>query len=141
MHWGVARTRAALATALVAAVAVALVSGGSSADPNTPPALPGLPPPFETAAALGGGGLSAGIDAYGDVVDLRAAGPAGPALIDDPYARQLAGTVPADTGIVPLVSIGGGATAAALAGRLGPPALPAGDERAGDHGAVRRRAW
>jgi hypothetical protein len=103
----VARTRAALATALVAAVAVALVSGGSSADPGTPQALPGKPPPFETAAVLGGGGLSAGIDAYGDVVDLRAAGPAGPALIDDPYARQLAGTVPADTGIVPLVSIGG----------------------------------
>ena len=76
--------------------------------PRTPPALPGLPPPFETAAALGSGGLSAGIDAYGDVVDLRAAGPAGPALIDDPYARQLAGTVPADTGIVPLVSVGGG---------------------------------
>jgi hypothetical protein len=107
LHWGVARTRAALATALVAAVAVALVSGGSSADPNTPPALPGLPPPFQTAAVLGSGGLSAGIDAYGDIVDLRAAGPAGAPLIDDPYARQFAGTVPANTGIVPLVSVDG----------------------------------
>jgi hypothetical protein len=96
-----------LALVAVAAVAVVLVSGGSSADPRTPPAPPGMPPPFLTVAVVGDGGLTAGIDAYGDVVDLRA-GPAGAALIDNPSARQAAGTVPADTGIVPLTSIGNG---------------------------------
>ncbi len=40
------------------------------------------------------------IDAYGDVVDLRAPGPAGRALISNPSDRQAAGTVPPDTGIV-----------------------------------------
>jgi hypothetical protein len=67
-----------------------------------------MPPPFTTAAVVGNGGLTAGIDAYGDVVDLRAPGPAGTALIDNPSERQAAGTVPADTGIVPLVSVGRG---------------------------------
>jgi hypothetical protein len=89
------------------AVAVAVVSGGSSADPRTPPALPGLPPPFLGTTVIGDGGLSAAIDAYGDVVDLRPA-PAGPALIDNPAARQATGTVPAETGIVPRVRIGDG---------------------------------
>jgi hypothetical protein len=67
-----------------------------------------MPPPFQTVAVLGDGGLTAGIDAYGDVVDLRP-GPAGPALIDNAYERQRAGTVPAATGIVPLVANGRGA--------------------------------
>jgi hypothetical protein len=98
---------------LIGAVAVALVgvlalSGGDSDDPRTPPAIPGLPPPFLTAAVLGQGGLTAGVDAYGDIVDLRAPGPAGQAMIDNPHARQAAGTVPAATGIVPTVSIDGG---------------------------------
>lgn len=95
---------------LVAAVAVGalLVSGGSGADPRTPAGLPGLPPPFLGAAVVGDGRLTAAIDAYGDVVDLRA-GPAGRALIDNPSDRQAAGTVPADTGIVPWVSLGGAA--------------------------------
>src|SRR3954452_12254653 len=53
-------------------------------------------------------GRRAGIDCYGDVVDLRASGPAGRALIDNPADRQAAGTVPAATGIVPWVRIGGG---------------------------------
>jgi len=99
---------AALACAAVLAIGLALVSGGSGSDPRTPPALPGLPPPFLGTAVSGDGGLTAAVDAYGDVVDLRAPGPAGEALIDNPSARQAAGTVPADTGIVPRVRIGGG---------------------------------
>jgi glucoamylase len=106
LHWGVARTPAALALVIVAVAAVALVSGGSPADPRTPPPLSGMPPPFLTAAVVGDGGLTAGIDAYGDVVDLRAR-PAGQALVDNPQARQAAGTVPASTGIVPLVAVAG----------------------------------
>lgn len=92
--------------AVVAAGAL-LVSGGSGADPRTPEGLPGLPPPFLGTAVVGEGGLTAAIDAYGDVVDLRAPGPAGRALIDNPSDRQAAGTVPADTGIVPWVSVDG----------------------------------
>jgi glucoamylase len=107
LHSGVAIARAALLMVAAAAVALILVSGGSDADPRTPPALPGLPPPFLGTAVSGDGGLTAAVDAYGDVVDLRA-GPAGPALIDNPAARQAAGTVPADTGIVPRVRVGDG---------------------------------
>jgi len=91
-----------------AVLAVAMVSGGSAVDPRTPPALPGLPPPFLGAAVVGSGGLTAAIDVYGDVVDLRAPGPAGRALIHNPAARQAAGSVAAETGIVPRVRIGGG---------------------------------
>jgi glucoamylase len=93
--------------ALLLAVAAVLVSGGSDADPATPPALPGQPSPFLGTAVTGYGGLTAAVDAYGDVVDLRAK-PAGPPLIDNPATRQAAGTVPADTGIVPRVALGGG---------------------------------
>jgi hypothetical protein len=91
----------------VAAVALVLVSGGSGADPRTPAALPGLPAPFLGTAVAGSGGITAAIDAYGDVVDLRSE-PAGPALIDNSSARQAAGTVAADTGIVPRVSVDAG---------------------------------
>jgi len=108
LHWGVAWTRAALALVVAGAVALALVSGGSGADPRTPAALPGLPPPFLGTAVVGNGALTAAIDAYGDVVDLRASGPAGAALIDNPADRQAAGSVAADTGIVPRVSVEGG---------------------------------
>jgi glucoamylase len=97
----VAWTRAAPALVAAGAVGLALVSGGSEADPRTPAALPGLPPPFLGTTAVGSGGLTAAVDAYGDMVDLRAPGPAGRALIDNPAARQTAGSVPADTGIVP----------------------------------------
>lgn len=90
-------------------VAALLVSGGSGADPRTPPGLPGLPPPFLGTAVVGSGGLTAAVDAYSDLVDLRVPGPAGRALIDNPAAQQAAGTVPADTGIVPWVQIDGGA--------------------------------
>src|SRR5215469_1753034 len=98
--------RAALALGAVVAAGALLVSGGSGADPRTPAALPGLPPPFLGTAVVGGGRLTAAIDAYGDVVDLRMR-PGGQALIDNPSARQSAGTVPSDTGIVPWVSLDG----------------------------------
>jgi hypothetical protein len=103
----VAWTRAALASIAAGAVALAVVSGGSPADPRTPAGLPGLPPPFLGTAVVGDGRLTAAIDAYGDVVDLRAPGPAGRALIDNPADRQAAGTVAAGTGIVPRVRLGG----------------------------------
>ena len=90
------------------AVGAAVVSGGSGADPRTPAALPGLPPPFLGTAVLGSGELTAAVDAYGSVVDLRPA-PAGRALIENPVERQAAGTVAVETGIVPLVRVGGGA--------------------------------
>lgn len=109
MHWGVAWTRAALALVASGMAAVALLSGGSRTDPRTPAALPGLPPPFLGTAVAGSGGLTAAIDAYGDVVDLRAPGPAGRGLIDNPADRQAAGSVGADTGIVPRVGIGASA--------------------------------
>jgi len=100
------RTR--VAAGLVAVVAGGLlVSGGSGADPRTPPGLQGEPPPFLGTAVVGSGGVTAAIDAYGDVVDLRAPGPGGRALIDNPAARQAAGTVPADAGLVPWVRTGG----------------------------------
>jgi hypothetical protein len=98
--------RVVLAIGAVVAAGCLLVSGGSGGDPQTPPALPGEPPPFLGTAVVGSGSLTAAIDAYGDVVDLRVPGPAGRALIDNPAARQAAGTVPADTGLVPWVRIG-----------------------------------
>jgi hypothetical protein len=58
---------------------------------------------------LGDGGLGAAVDSYGDVVDLRAPGPAGETLIENPLERQRAGSVPATTGIVPRLSRDGGA--------------------------------
>jgi hypothetical protein len=97
----VAWTRAALALVAAGAVALVLVSGGSPADPRTPAGLPGMSAPFLGTAVVGSGGLTAAIDAYGGVVDLRAPGPAGRALIDNPADRQAAGTVAAATGIVP----------------------------------------
>jgi len=102
------RARAALVLVAVLAAAALLLSGGSEADPETPPALPGMPPPFLGVAVLGEGGLTAAVDAYGNVVDLRAPGPAGRALIENPVERQAAGTVPADTGIQVRVRLGGG---------------------------------
>jgi len=92
--------------ALVAAAAM-LLSGGSGSDPETPAGLPGLPPPFLGVAVLGDGGVAAAVDAYGSVVDLRAPGPAGRALIENSAERQAAGTVPADTGIQVWARVGG----------------------------------
>jgi hypothetical protein len=107
LHYGVASLRAALAVFAALAAAVAVLSGDSGADPRTPAALPGMPAPFLGTAVLGDGGLTAAIDAYGDVVDLRAPGPAGAGLIDNPSERQLAGSVSPRTGIVPRVRVGG----------------------------------
>src|SRR4051812_34898135 len=97
--------RAALALVAVVAAAALLVSGGSGADPRTPRGLSGPPPPFLATAIVGSGSLTAALDAYGDVVDLRPR-PAGRGLIDNPSDRQAAGTVAADTGIVPWVAVG-----------------------------------
>ena len=91
------------------AAAALLLSGNQEADPRTPQALPGMPPPFLGVAVLGEGGLTAAVDAYGNVVDLRAPGPAGRGLIENPADRQAAGTVPADTGIQVRVRLGGSA--------------------------------
>jgi hypothetical protein len=99
--------RAALAAAAAIAAAAAFVSGGSEADPRTPPALPGLPPPFLGTAVVGDGGATGAVDAYGSLVDLRAS-PAGPPLLENPSERQAAGTVPTATGIVPRLKLGGG---------------------------------
>jgi glucoamylase len=106
----VAWLRAALAALVAAAVGTAALSGGSPSGPRAPAALPGLPAPFLGTAVVGDGGLTAAIDAYGSVVDLRAPGPAGQALIENSAERQAAGTVAADTGIVPWLRVGGGAT-------------------------------
>lgn len=97
---------AAVLVAGVIVAAVLLVSGDNSADPQTPPPLPGMPPPFLGVAVLGDGGLTAAVDAYGNVVDLRTPGPAGRALIENSAERQAAGTVPVDTGIQIWVQVG-----------------------------------
>ena len=96
----VTRARAAAVLVAVLAGGALLVSGGTSSDPRTPAGLPGLSPPFLGVAVVGDGRLTAAVDAYGAIVDLRA-GPAGPALIDNPAERQAAGTVAPDAGIVP----------------------------------------
>lgn len=98
--------RTVLALIAVAAAGALLVSGGSGTDPETPSGLPGMAPPFLGVAVLGDGGLTAAVDSYGDMVDLRAPGPAGRALIDNPAGRQAAGTVAADTGIQVRVQVG-----------------------------------
>jgi hypothetical protein len=97
--------RDAVGPVAVVVAAALLLSGGSGADPKTPAGLPGMPPPFLGVAVLGEGELTAAVDAYGNVVDLRPR-PAGRALIEPSAERQAAGTVPADTGIQVRVRIG-----------------------------------
>lgn len=100
---------AALAPLLAAAAAaVVLLSGDLGTDPRTPGPPPGHPSPFLGTAVLGSGGLSAAVDAYGDLIDLRLPGPAGEAQISNSSERQAAGTVPADTGVVPAAAAGDG---------------------------------
>jgi hypothetical protein len=91
--------RAGIVVGVLALVLVTL-SGGHRGDPQTPAGLPGLPPPFLGVAVVGGGGRTAAVDAYGDVVDLRAPGPAGKALVGISSKRQAAGTVSPDEAIV-----------------------------------------
>src|SRR5438128_2087995 len=100
------RGRVALGLVAVVAAGALLLSGGSGSDSETPAGLPGLPPPFLGVAVLGDGGVTAAVDSYGDVVDLRR-GPAGAALIETSAARQAAGTVPEDTGIQPWAVVAG----------------------------------
>ncbi|MET0557160.1 MAG: hypothetical protein ABW065_00615 [Solirubrobacterales bacterium] len=99
-----ARVSAALTLVAAVAVGLLLVSGGSDADPRTPDGLPGLPPPFLGIAVVGGGGIAAAVDAYGDIVDLRTS-PAGPASLTVPAARQVTGAVAPEMAIVPRVRL------------------------------------
>jgi hypothetical protein len=59
-----------------------------------------MPPPFLGVAVVGGGGRTAAVDAYGNVVDLRAPGPAAGALVAVSAERQAAGTVDPGEAIV-----------------------------------------
>jgi Glycosyl hydrolases family 15 len=92
------RTRAAAVVCVGVAAALAL-SGGSRADPATPPAIPGMPPPFLGTALVGDGRTVGAVDSYGNVVDVRPLGP-GPPRLQIPAELQAAGTVPADSGIL-----------------------------------------
>jgi glucoamylase len=89
-----------LSVALATLAGVILVSGNATTDPRTPAGLPGLPPPFLGVAVVGSGGRTAAVDAYGDIVDLRAPGPAGRALVAVSSKRQAAGTVSPDEAFV-----------------------------------------
>jgi hypothetical protein len=95
-----------MALAGMIAAGLVLLSGRTGSDPETPAGLPGMPPPFIGVTVLGDGGLTAAVDAYGNVVDLRS-GPAGRALIENPAARQAAGMVEGDTGIQVWARVGG----------------------------------
>jgi len=101
------RAGAALAVAAVVLAGGLTVSGGSRADPQTPPALPGLAAPFLGTSVVGDGGRTAAVDSYGDVVDVQANGPAGRALLEVPAARQAAGSVPSNSAIVARVRMEG----------------------------------
>lgn len=99
--------RAAAAVGLAVAVGAIALSGSEGADPRTPAGLPGLPTPFLGVAVVGSGGRTAAVDAYGNLVDLRAPGPAGPALIAVSSERQAAGSVDPGEATVARVQVGG----------------------------------
>ena len=92
----------------VVALALVALSGGQRGDPRTPAGLPGLPQPLLGVAVVGGGGRTAAVDAYGNVVDLRAHGPAGRALVAVSSERWAAGTVSLDEAIVARMTLPGG---------------------------------
>jgi hypothetical protein len=100
------RSVRAAAVACVGLVAMVAVSGGSRADPLTPPALPGMSAPFLGTALIAGDGTVGAVDSYGTLVDLRRLGPPGRALVEVPAELQAAGTVPADSGIVARADLG-----------------------------------
>jgi Glycosyl hydrolases family 15 len=104
---GMRSARAAAAAGAALAAAVVALSGGSKADPTTPPAIRGMPPPFLGTALIAGGGTVGAVDSYGDVVDVRRLGPPGQALVQIPAVLQAAGTVPAGSGLVARSPLGG----------------------------------
>ncbi|HET7052888.1 MAG TPA: glycoside hydrolase family 15 protein [Solirubrobacterales bacterium] len=95
MAW--ARAGIALGAGVVGLVAL---SGGHDDDPRTPAGPPGLPAPLFGTAVIGDGWRTGAVDAFGDVVDLRAPGPAGRPLVAVSSKRQAAGTVPVSSAIV-----------------------------------------
>jgi hypothetical protein len=97
----------ALPLALGALAAVTVLSGATGSDPSTPRAVPGHSAPYLGTAVVGNGGLLAAVDPYGDLVDIRFPGPADEAQIDNPFARQAAGSVSADTGVIPELGVAG----------------------------------
>jgi hypothetical protein len=92
--------RIGLGIAGVILATIVFLSGGTDAGPRTPSAVPGLPPPFIGVAVVGSGGRTAAVDAYGNVVDLRAPGPAGEAVVAVSPKRQTAGSAEPDEAIV-----------------------------------------
>jgi glucoamylase len=69
-----------------------------------------LPTPFLGTAVIGSGGRTAAVDAYGNLVDLRAPGPAGAALVAVSAERQVAGTVTTGEAIVARAQLAYGRT-------------------------------
>lgn len=70
--------------------------------------MPGLATPLLGTAAIGEGGLTAAVDSYGDIVDVRVPTPAGRALLVVSAARQAAGSASAGSAVVPQVKVGAG---------------------------------
>jgi len=69
-----------------------------------------MPPPLLGVAVVGQGGRTAAVDAYGDMVDLRAPGPAGRPLVAVSAKRQAAGSVSPGEAIVARAWLGDGRT-------------------------------
>jgi hypothetical protein len=65
-----------------------------------------MPPPLLGVAVVGQGGRAAAVDAYGDIVDLRAPGPAGRPLVAVSAERQAAGSVSPGEAIVARARLG-----------------------------------